>query len=256
MSLEQFVERGADDEATVTVLNRDSPSSVYRLLAGLFDDDAVTVREADAAAEAIPPDTVFLRREETDTGLAVSPLDAIRDQLLLVNSDIYVTGTRGLEDVDTPAVITALDEIPFTVRGDYEHAKEKLLLIELSRHIEARAWRAGEGRLATGFQYLSRLDDERGTRRVYERLGEETDVDTHVYGAPDADPSISSVTVHGVADPEIRRTWFVAHRSATHAHEAAGLVAVERDPRTWEAYWTYDPERVDDVFDYLESRYN
>lgn len=255
MSLESVADIRADDRATLTVLNRESPSAVYQLLTGLLDDDVVTVREADAESDAVPSNTVLLQRDEADTEMTVSSLEEIRDQLLLVNSDIYVTGTRGLEDVNTPAVITDLDEIPFTVRGDREHAKEKLLLVELSRHIEAMAWRAGEGRLAAGFQYLSRLDDERGTRRVYERLGRETDVDTHVYGVPDGHLSFPDVTVHGVTDPEIRRSWFVAHQSETHSHEAAALVAFEQDARTWKGYWTYDSNRVDDVFDYLESAY-
>jgi DICT domain-containing protein len=57
-------------------------------------------------------------------------------------------------------------------------------LIVISRYIERHAWQAGEGTLRTSFQRLSRIDDERGTREMYETLAG-TDVRTHVYGIPD-----------------------------------------------------------------------
>lgn len=255
MSLAEFASVDREREATITVLDRESTRPVYRLLTRLFGDDAVTVQEATTGDSAVPSDTVLLEKTGDDVGMAVSSLGAVRDELLLVNSDIYVTGARELEAVQTPDVVAELDELPFTVTGDPEHRKEKLLLIEMSRHIEAMAWQAGEGRLATGFQSLSRLERERGTRRVYARLGAETDVDTHVYGAPDADPSVPGVTIHGVDDDEISRAWFVVYDSGEHADEAAGLVAVEREPRTWEGCWTYDADRVRAVLDYLERTY-
>jgi DICT domain-containing protein len=57
-------------------------------------------------------------------------------------------------------------------------------LIVISRYIERHAWQAGEGTLRTSFQRLSRIDDERGTREMYETLAG-TDIRTHVYGIPD-----------------------------------------------------------------------
>lgn len=253
MSLSEFaaVDTGG---ATVTVLNVDQQRPVYALLAELFDDDAVTVRAASTEAPAVPSDAVLVERSG-DGGFAVSSVESVREELLLVNSDIYVTGARGLDEVETPDIVTELDELPFTVTGYPEHPREKFLLVEMSRHIEAMAWQAGDGRLATGLQYLSRLDDEKGTREVYRQLGVETAVDTHVYGVPDARPSLPGVSVHGPETAEIRRSWFVAYESAAHPHEAAALVAVETDTHTWEGTWTYDAGRVADVLDYLDRSY-
>lgn len=253
MVLEDIV-TAESDEATVTVLNRESGQPLYRLLTGLFTAKAVTVRETTTDTE-IHDDVVLTEKNGDPGGFAVSPLDAIRDELLMVNADIYVTGARELEAVEAPDVLTELDEIPFTVRGRPEDPKEKLLLVEMSRHIEAMAWQAGNGQLRTGLQYLSRLEAERGTHQVYERLGAESGVDTHVYGLPDAEPSIPGVTVHGVDNSELRRSWFVVYRSSKQPKQAAALVAVETEPRTWEGRWTYNPERVATIDAYLDEQY-
>lgn len=253
MGFASFVDDCAGREATLTVVNRECEEPVYRLLTRFFGD-SVTVREVDTVDGTAPTDTVVLERNgET---VAASPLAAVRDELLLVNADVYVTGSRRLEGVETPAVVTGLADIPYaaTVRSAYP--REKLLMIEMSRHVEATAWRAGEGRLVAGFQRLSRVEDEHGTRRVYERLGSETDVDTHVYGAGSAAAVPDSVTPHAVDTEEIRRSWFIIYRSDTHPGEAAAKVAVKTDPETWEGFWTYDPDRVRALFDYLDRTYD
>lgn len=256
MSLAEFATDYAHQEATISIVNRNSERPVYRLLASLFDTDAVRVVEEETDGRSVPPDTVLLHKTDPDGGIAVSSLGELREELLLVNSDVYVTGSRELDDVDTPDVIAELEELPFTVSGYPENPKEKLLLIEISRQIEAMAWQAGEGRLATGFQYLSRLDDELGTRRVYRRLGRETAVDAHVYGLPDAEPSLSGVTTHRENTRELERSWFVVYQSDAHPQEAAALVAVQRDSHTWEGTWAYDPSKADAVLEYLDRAYD
>lgn len=181
---------------------------------------------------------------------------SIRDQLLLVNSDMYKSGCRSLDEVETPDTIANLNEIPFQVRGFPENPQEKFLLIEISRHIEAMAWQAGEGRLATGFQHLSRLEEEPGARRVYDELQSETDVDIHVYGVPDTDVTVPGLTVHGSDTGELRHTWFVVYQSGHHPHEAAALISEETDSNTWEGFWTYDPDRVKENLNYLDEKYS
>lgn len=256
MELADFAQPTDDHEATLTVLDPDIKRPMYRLLTSLFNEEVVTVQAATTKSLDTVADSVLLEKEGTDADLAVSSLDAVRDELLLVNADIYVTGARGLADVETPDVIANLDELPFTVKGRPADPKEKLLLIEISRHIEAMAWQAAEGRLATGFQYLSRLTDERGTRRVYDQLGTETDVDVHIYGVPDTDPQFSGITVHGEETDELRKSWFVVFQSAIHPHESAALVAIETAPNTWEGCWTYDSDRIGAIFEYLEQTYD
>jgi len=255
MSLEKFARSSNHETATITVLNPEQDCPVYQILSKLFRDDAITIHHTTTEEGAGPSDAVLVEKGNGDRGFAVSSLATIQKELLLVNSDIYVTGARSIEDIETPDILTNLNELPFTVQGYPKHPKEKLLLIEISRHIEAMAWRAGEGHLKTGFQYLSRLENEQGTRRVYERLGRETEVTTHVYGVPDVCPSIPDVIVHAEDDPEIEQSWFVVYQSTHHPHEAAALVAVETTAHTFEGCWTYDPDTVATIREYLETTY-
>lgn len=250
MALSEFIRPPTHGDATIAVLNPEHESPIYTLLEKLLSSESITITET--IEEGAPSDAVLVERSADRS--AVSPLEAIEDELLLVNSDIYVTGTRKLEAVNTPDVIENLDELRFTIAGYPDNPLEKLLFIEISRHIEAMAWRAGEGNLKTGFQYLSRVNHERGTRRVYERLGS-TDITTHIYGVPDAEPSIPGVTAHGTTASEIEQTWFVIYQSDQHPNEAAGLVAVETAPNIWEGSWTYDPDRVAAMCAYLDSSY-
>lgn len=256
MSLAEFARDLQNDTATVTVLNRESDDSLYRVLDSLFNEDAITVREITTdRSDSSLTDTVIVERTGDEDGFAISSLDELSQRVLLVNSDIYVTGSRSLDEVKTPDVITELDEIPFTVKGYPRDPKEKLLLIEISRYIEAMAWQTGEGCLHTGFQYLSRIDDEKGTRRVYERLSRETTVETHVYGMPDSSLSLPGIHTHTEACQELRQSWFVVYQSTHHPHEAAALVAVEKAPHTWEGCWTYNAEKVKTILNYLDQRY-
>lgn len=253
MELPDFVRNHDRREATLTVVNRDEAAPVYGMLKDLFADQSIEVHET--RPEAGPSDAVVLERGDGHNGFAVSSLLDLRDTVLTVNSDIYTTGLRGLEEVDTPEVLSRLDEIPFRVTGYPDESQEKLLLIEISRHIEGLAWQTGGGTVRSGFQFLSRLDDERGTRWIYRRLGTETDVETHVYGVPDALPSVPGVVCHGEERRELRRTWFVVYRSERPEGDDAALVAYQTDRNTWEGYWSYDSSHVLEIDRYLDQAY-
>lgn len=200
---------------------------------------------------------------EGDEIVAASPLDALVNAILLVNSDLYVTGTRGLEDLDLPSVITGLHDTVFSLRGYPKSNRQKLLLITISRFIERVAWESGGGTLRSSFQRLSRLDDEIGTRRVYKRVVE-SGVDTHVYGVPDRVPTELGAVVHAGESVDFTDTWFVVYtpsegpRSVDVADDlrrgiegGVALLAVETRPRLWRGVWTFDTDRVRAVNDYV-----
>ena len=255
MGLREFVATLGQQEATVAVVDRESKRPVYRLLVDLFDTDAVEVRDVEGENGSDLTNTTVLRKGGAHEDIAVSSLGAVRDELLLVNSDIYVTGARGLDDIDPPEVVAGLDEVPFQVSDRSRQPKAKLVLIEMSRAIEAMAWRDGTGRLDAGFQHLSRLTDERGTERVYTRLGSDTDVETRVYGVSGGDPSLPPVTVCAGDTRELRRSWFVAYQPEDRPADGAALVAYRTDDAVWEGCWTYDPDSVAAVLDYLDGAY-
>ncbi|MFB6103429.1 MAG: DICT sensory domain-containing protein [Haloplanus sp.] len=218
------------------------------MLEELFAEQSVAVRELDVpdAEENV----VFLL--EDGEVVASSPLQVLEDEILMVNSDLYITGTKPLGDVSPPAVITELEETAFRLRGYPASNLEKLPLIILSRYIEQLAWRHESGRLRSSFQRLSRLDDERGTREVYRTLGE-SGVDVHVYGVPDwLPPETFPAVVHAGYRGEFRTSWFVVYHSEADDAETAALVAEQVDGNEWEALWTFQDDRVRAVNRYIE----
>jgi hypothetical protein len=203
---------------------------------------------------------------EGDEVVAGSTLGELGDAVLFVNSDLYITGSRSLSDVDLPSVISGLDDATFTLRGYPESNRQKLLLITISRFIERVAWAAGDGTLRSSFQRLSRIDDEAGTREVYERVSG-TGVDTHLYGVPDELPADLDAVIHAGDDPDFTDSWFVVYRPPEGPHPAesdpktdlirgieggVGLLAVETEPRVWRGFWTFDADRVSRVNRYIE----
>jgi len=182
--------------------------------------------------------------------IATSSADELLQAVLLVNSDVYISGSRPLEDCRLPEVLCALEEIPFLVRGYPESDTEKLLLVAISREIERLAYEKGRGTLHVGFQQLSRLVDEPGTYRVYEQLSA-TDLDIHAYGVEDVDPPADlDLTVHTGDSPLHRHGWFVVFQPPSDdqlTNRAAGLFSTEREPNRWGGFWTFDPDRVDAI---------
>lgn len=229
-------------DRTLAVLRRGPDEPTHRMLAGLFGGQAVEVTARDLPD--VDGDAVALI--EAGEVVAASPVAELERAILFVNSDLYTTGTRKLGEADLPDVLTRLADARFTLRGYPLAHKEKLLLIAVSRQIELLAHRAGAGTLRTSFQRLSRLDDERGTRRAYDALCA-TDLDVHLYGEPDADPADRlPVAVHEGYGGGYSDSWFVVFRPAD-GDGGAALLAIETSPRTWEGFWTYRPGAVADL---------
>jgi len=252
-ALSEFVDQVHSSDKTLLVLNRAEPEPLIGSLRRAFDRQPVTVAERE-----IPDGTenLVLLVWEGEV-LATSPLDTLLDTFLFVNSDSYRTGTHGLEGAEFPEVLTGLQGVEFDVRGYPESNREKLLLVLVSRFIERRALATGAGRLDVSFQRLSRLDDERGTREVYERLSA-TDVDVHLYGVRD-EPSLVAdemdVTVHAGDHEEYHHSWFVVFTPPAGTEGHAALVATESGPNEWRATWTYDPDRVTRIQEYVRRNF-
>ena len=248
-SLRSFFDELETADRHLVLLNRSSPGPVRGLFESLLDGQPVSIGEADSEAE--PGDDVVALVEDGAV-IAKSPLEELLESVLLINSDLYKTGAIELDDVALPAVFEGLDEVPFQVRGYPASNKEKLLLIIISRVIERVAAERGDGTLRASFQRLSRIDDERGTRSVYERVAE-SGVDVHVYGVGEVD-SLSSlpVTVHSGTSYPYRRSWFVVFTPPDGDDgDHVALLALEDEPNVWDGFWTFRPELVDRLERYI-----
>jgi hypothetical protein len=274
------VERPATDGAGATDPERRGGFTARELATtGVIDGDDGVGPSLDVEAlrrhEDVPfdggdPDAVENLVLLTEDGevVAGSTLGELGDAVLFVNSDLYITGSRSLADVDLPSVISGLDDATLTLWGYPESNRQKLLLITISRFIERAAWTAGDGTLRSSFQRLSRIDDEVGTREVYERVAD-SGVDAHLYGVPDELPSDLDAVVHAGDDPDFTDSWFVVYRPPEGPHSAASdpesdlmrgieggvaLLAVETEPRVWRGLWTFDADRVSRVNRYIERK--
>ena len=249
-SLRSFFDELETPDRHLVLLNRSSPGPVRSLLDSLLDGQPVSVSEADV--DSADDDVVAL--VEDGAVIAESPLDELLESVLLINSDLYTTGGIELDEVALPAVFEGLDEVPFRVRGYPASNKEKLLLIIISRVIERIAAEHGAGTLRASFQRLSRIDDERGTRSVYERVAE-NGVDVHVYGVGDAD-SVSAlpVTVHTGTSYPYQRSWFVVFTPPEdRGGDHVALLALEDEPNVWDGFWTFRPELVTRIERYISE---
>lgn len=247
VGLETFVTELDTPDRSLAVVNRSQPEPIQRMLNRLFADQPVPVEELDV--ESDEKDLVLL--VEDGEVVASSSLDRLMQTILLVNSDMYITGSRQLDEVELPEVLAQLDETRFRLRGYPASNSEKLLLIAVSRVIERRAYETGVGTLRSSFQHLGRIRDERGTQEVYARLAE-TDVDVHVYGMAGTAPDFEfDVTVHTGEGGEYRHSWFVVFTPPEGTSGGAALVAIEDEPNVWDGFWTYRPELVRQIEAYI-----
>ncbi|MFB6107702.1 MAG: histidine kinase [Haloplanus sp.] len=250
-TLREFFGGVGDADLSLVTVNRTHPEQVQGLVRDAFGTQRVELAERDLPAEG--ENVVLLLRDGEIA--ATSSLDQLMRTFLLVNSDGYRTGVRGFEGEELPDVLMGMDERLFDLRGYPASNKEKLLLILVSRHIERRAYEASTGSLRSTFQRLSRLDDEYGTRRVYESLASTPGLDVHVYGVPDADPSLD-LTVHRGTSDEYRNSWCVVFAPRPDGEgEGAALVALQSERNRWQGFWTYDPDRVRRIDAYLDAAF-
>lgn len=250
LSLDSFIQQYPSSDLSAQIVNLTQPDEVKKMASDLFEGMAIGVSEVQSNNEA---DDEFVL-VDSGTVVASTSMSTIRDTLLMVNTDLYRTGTYSLEDVTIPQVLLNLSDTVFKLVGYPDSNTEKLVLALMSRYIERQAWLHETGVIRASFQHLSRLYNEKGTRRVYERLGALPELDVHAYGIPDQDqPPGLSMTVHGLRDEELRQSWFVVHH--TDDGESVGMLALERGSNEWEGFWTFNNDDIDALNEYIKQSF-
>lgn len=173
-----------------------------------------------------------------------------------IETDGEVVGIIGVEAVE------ALLEPPIRPPGDrtdisqgyrslFEVLEKTVLsgmnrreLLAVSREIEERAFRVGEGTLWVNFQTLSAF---RSQTPVYRTLGAETSLDIHIHGVEDwTPPAITGVTYHAVAAERFEPYWALAYDGVSEETQACGLVA-EEHAEGYTGFWTNESAVVEDI---------
>jgi len=249
-SLSTFVAKKEPSKWSVQLINPTRPEPMRKMAEDLFGSLDAELSEREI--KGIEDDQLLVIRD--GEVVVSSPLKNLETTLLMVNSDLYTTGSKSLDEVSIPNAIQELADTVFTLSGYPDSDTEKLVLTLVSRHIEHQAANSQTGTLRTSFQYLSRLDDEKGTRKVYEQLGQLIDLDVHVYGVPDwIPPAEMGVTVHQVHDDEIHDTWFVVYRTESGMDRA--MLAIKSGPNAWKGYWTKNAAEIRAIDDYISQTF-
>ena len=173
-----------------------------------------------------------------------------------IKTDSDVVGVIGIEAVE------GLLEPPIRRPGDRDDVSEgyrvlfdvleKMVfsgmnrreLLAVSREIEDRAYRVGEGTLRVNFQTLSTF---RSQTAVYRTLATETDLDIHIHGLDDwTPPTITGITYHTDEVERFEPYWALAYDGGPTDSQACGLVAQEHS-NDYTGFWTNDPALVEEI---------
>ncbi|MFC5279212.1 DICT sensory domain-containing protein [Halorubrum rubrum] len=250
MSLIEIISGVEAREATLTVFDPDP--SVAESLAEHFADRNLRV-VAEDPTEGPTGYAVLARDGEFVTATAIDDLlpDRADDGDDTAGAVADAEGAAGEGEAAAPRRVgqPILDHLDETLFTSYSRAD----MVAASREIEDRAWRVGDGELHAGFQTLDVLSGESNT---YDRLGEKERLDVHAYAAAEGDaPNTEQYEVHIGRTAEIRETWFVAYDGGGFDGAKCVLLAEEREPGRFYGFWSYDPDTVDRVIDYLTDRY-
>ncbi|WP_123621131.1 DICT sensory domain-containing protein [Halorubrum sp. CSM-61] len=246
MSLIELIAGVEAHEATLTVFNAD-PGIAEELREHFADRNIRVVEEQTAAG---PEGFAVLARDgEFVAAVTVDELLPGRGEPGGGESEPGAGGAGTGEPSGGRVGGPVLDHLDETMFASYSRAD----MVAASREIEDRAWRVGDGELHAGFQTLDVLTGEADT---YDLLGGKERLDVHAYAADEGDaPDVEHYTVHVGETAEIRETWFVAYDGGGYDDAKCALLAEERAPGEFYGFWSYDPETVDYIIDYLTERY-
>lgn len=124
-------------------------------------------------------------------------------------------------------------------------------LLAVSREIEDRAHRVGDGVLHVSFQRLSTYQSQQA---VYETLAAETTLDIHVHGVDDwTPPSSPGISYHARQDELLEPYWVMAFNGGPNESQTCGLVAEELPEEGYTGFWTHDESMVSRILKNVTS---
>jgi hypothetical protein len=239
MSLTELIAGVENHEKTLTVFNADA--TTVEAVRERFHDRNLTVTAEQTPSRrpggfVVLSNTKEVGEEEFVTAASVE--------------DVLSQSDPNEPDFDEASYRPILDHLDETMFTSYDTKQ----MVAASREIEDRAWRLGKGQLHAGFQMLSILDDQMD---VYKRLASKDGLDVHAYAYPDTEVPRhdTDLTIHVERSTEIEKSWFVVYDGGGVDVNKCALLAEERDPRAFYGFWTYDPDTVDWIIDYLEASY-
>jgi len=239
MSLASVIADVEAREKTLTVFNPAPDDDIVPRLSSYFETQ--NVRVVDERTSSGRP-SEFAVLSDDDRFLAAVSQSKLEE---LLEGGALETDTLGIDDTEYREFLQYLTETTFT---SYDRGQ----MIEVSREIEDRAWRVGNGELHAGFQFVSTIENQVDTYRDLAR----SDLSIHVYATPDGtDVDIDGVDIHVEDCDELSSLWFVIFDGGDDEYGKSALLAEERSPDSYYGFWTYDPVFVDRILEQLDASY-
>ena len=171
-----------------------------------------------------------------------------------VNDEVVgVVGIEAVEGLIEPPIVRPgeRDEISEGYRVLFEILEKTVVsgmsrreFLAVSREIEDRAFRVGEGTLRVSFQTLSNFESQLD---VYRTLATETDLTIHIIGVEDwTPPAFAGITYHAEAVQGFEPYWALAFDGGADGTQACGLVAEELSDG-YTGFWTSDSSIVGEI---------
>lgn len=162
----------------------------------------------------------------------------------MLSPEIHPPWTLEDADVDYSDLFEFLENTLFT-------SYDRRQMLAASREIEERAWRIDAGTLYVGFQNSAALASQLS---VYDRLIRERELDITVFVEDECDERpVDGIEIVSDAGGEIGAFWFVIYDGGGSDLNKCGLLAEERESDRYYGFWTYEPERIDELVSYLRS---
>jgi len=231
--LDDLIADRRGSEHRFTVYRRDDPPEIETWLA----THGVAVESRSLPPGGPPP---FIEIETDGEVVGIIGVEAVEG---LLEPPIVRPGDRDGVSEGYRILFEVLDETVFS-------GVERRALLAVSREIEDRAFRVGDGTLRVSFQTLSTF---RSQTPVYRTLATETDLDIHVYGVDDwSPPAIPGITYHAEGVERFEPFWAMAFDGGPDETRACGLVARERSDE-YTGFWTDDPAIVGEISTTLDA---
>jgi len=208
----------------------------FKMIKRMFENQNVTVNKGNENNNNI---IIY----KNNSIVSKSSIEELGDSILYTNSDQYKTQQNQMKKLVFPKSILSLQDEIFELKGYPKKYNEKLILILISRYIEKLSYTHGGVHHST-FQKISRINDEKGTKEVYDKLSNNVDK-LHIYGQLDTEPELNGENIifnFGSSDT-YKYSWVVIHLSKNYS---AALTAIKKPNKfnEWNAIWTFDREKV------------
>jgi len=222
-----------DREHHCTVYRSGAPPEIERWLA----THGVTIE-----SRSLPPGgpTPFIELKVNDEVVGVIGIEAVEGLIEppIVRPDIgdgTSEGYRVLFEILEKTVVSGMSRREF---------------LAVSREIEDRAFRVGEGTLRVSFQTLSTFKSQ---TEVYRTLATDTHLEIHIYGVEDwTPPAIDGITYHSKEAERFKSYWSLAYDGGPDSTQACGLVAEELSDG-YTGFWTSDSAIVEEIAATLDT---